>query len=510
VKTGVLRAMSGYHSGRPGAGETAEDPFADLVEMIEGPQGSGAHRAAQPAHRASGRRPIFTGDEPTGVEVALMDLAEPAAPRISRPVETAAFAPERREEFHEAEAAPRTNAQDDFDRLIASELAALQAMPAYAQPAYADPYEAHGHDGEYAPDAYAYGEQAEAYEPYYEAHDDASYYAAAPDQDAQMPTAAVVAQRRLAASGGRARRSMFLAGGVAAAALVGVFGLWAGSGVIANATGSGEPILIRADPDPVKIAPVDPGGRVIPNQDKAVYERAARGGPSQPLEQDMLISAAEQPLDISFDDTPSNLPGVMVGAPELPDPAEMASLEELAGAQVAQAAPQPAAPSLQPHRVRTYDVRPDGTLVPREPAPEAAPAAQPETTGTVQPTLPYSTQLPPASAETAAPAPAPVEAQPAAPAESTAAVADPAPPPADAFFVQISSQPSQELAQQSMSTLSSRFASAIGGRGMSIQTAEIPDRGTYYRVRITTASREEANQVCANVQSAGGSCFVTR
>ncbi|WP_185982910.1 SPOR domain-containing protein [Aureimonas mangrovi] len=505
--------MSGYQSGRPGAGETAEDPFADLVEMIEGPQGMGAHRGTQPAHRASGRRPIFTGEEPTGVEVALMDLAEPAAPRVSRPAETAAFAPERHEEFHEAAVAPRTNAQDDFDRLIASELAALQATPVYTQPAFADPYDAHEYDahehvGEYEQDAYAYGYEAGGYEPY-EADEDGSHYAAVPDAGAQAP-AAVVARKRLAASGGRGRRAMFFAGGVAAVALVGVFGLWAGSGVIAGATGSGEPILIRADSEPVKIAPVDPGGRVVPNQNNAVFERSARGGPSQPLEQDMLISAAEQPLDISFDDTPSNLPGVMVGAPELPDLTEMASLEELEGAQVAQAAPEPAAPSLQPHRVRTYDVRPDGTLVPREPAAEAAPAAEPETTGTVQPTLPYSTQLPPATAES--PAPALEETQPAAPAESTAAIAEPAPtpPPADAFFVQISSQPSQELAQQSMSTLSSRFASAIGGRGMSIQTAEIPDRGTYYRVRITTASREEANQVCANVQSAGGSCFVTR
>jgi hypothetical protein len=33
---------------------------------------------------------------------------------------------------------------------------------------------------------------------------------------------------------------------------------------------------------------------------------------------------------------------------------------------------------------------------------------------------------------------------------------------------------------------------------------------TYYRVRIPTASRDEAVNLCTRYQAAGGSCFVSR
>lgn len=78
------------------------------------------------------------------------------------------------------------------------------------------------------------------------------------------------------------------------------------------------------------------------------------------------------------------------------------------------------------------------------------------------------------------------------------------------YVVQIASQPSEESARATYQSLSQRYDSIIGGRDAQIQSAEIPDRGTYYRVRIAGGTREEATALCERYQAAGGSCFVAR
>ncbi len=78
------------------------------------------------------------------------------------------------------------------------------------------------------------------------------------------------------------------------------------------------------------------------------------------------------------------------------------------------------------------------------------------------------------------------------------------------YVVQIASQPTQESAQSTYQSLASRFGSIIGGRGYQIQAADIPDRGTFYRVRVAGGTREEAVALCERYQAAGGSCFVAR
>lgn len=503
-----------------GSGYGHGDPYADLADIVGG--GEDVHSGRRPsagydlatpvAGRSGSRKPFYGDDEQS--EIAVMGLCEPAAPRLSGPVETGVLAPERH--IPEPEPAYGAAALDDFDELIASEMAALGPQPgAWAQVPAQSAYE-------------------EAYEPRvaeihselpYEPQAEPAAYGYAPvSHDAVAPAhAGFRAQtpwQRSVIDGSRRRRVLFFGGGVAAVALVGLFGAFAASAFMGGGiVGGGEPILIRADAEPVKMAPEEPGGRVIPNQNKAVYERVARNGAiAGPPAQDMLISAAEEPIDISFEDQVSNLPGVMVGVDELPVEGEV---------QLAQVASSPEADAvssiLQPHRVRTFEVRPDGTLVPREAAADPAQAQTQDPVEAIgQPVAPFSTDLPapapaaeaPAAPVEAAPAPAPSETAPPAPAAAPApeaAAAAPTPTvPSDAFFVQISSQPSEALARESMAALQSRYAGAIGGRSLTIQPAEIEGRGTFYRVRVVTASRDEANSVCEQLQSAGGSCFVTR
>jgi len=78
------------------------------------------------------------------------------------------------------------------------------------------------------------------------------------------------------------------------------------------------------------------------------------------------------------------------------------------------------------------------------------------------------------------------------------------------FYVQIASQPTQAAARQSADEAKERFASLIGGRQVSIVPADIPGRGTYYRVRIATGERSAAINLCEQYKQAGGSCFIGR
>lgn len=333
----------------------------------------------------------------------------------------------------------------------------------------------------------------------------------------------------------------------------------------------GGPRIIRADSEPVKVLPEEPGGVTVPNQDKAVYDRVAGNATTDPG-QPSLITTAEEPIDVvqrTLDPELLPLEGrddpsakAEDRLPSTPDGAEPGDGEI-------------AAPVVSPRKVRTMVVRPDGSIVPREEpavevaaspaipqpaAPElvtpepAAPAAtaqesdpaaatetetvqttaeqQPEETAiapvrvvTTQPIRPVSNAPVPQGRPADQPVTvvgrvnqagnvAPAPAAPALPAQATEVAAAPvaAAPAANpgGYYVQIASQPTAEGAQASWQALSNRYSNVIGGRGVDIQRADIPGKGVFHRVRIPAGTRDEANALCSRYKSAGGSCFVSR
>lgn len=331
-----------------------------------------------------------------------------------------------------------------------------------------------------------------------------------------------------------------IAAGVAIAGTIGIL-TFAGGGT----TTSEGPVVVEADPAPIKIEPDEPGGSTVPNQDRAVFDAAS--GTQAPNQQE-LVTTSEEPVDIA------TAPGEA-----LPSSVGVKSDERLVPGIEDTSAQTPAASptTVSPRRVRTLIVRPDGTLV-EQPAPEpqaevaAAPAPAPVVVPTIEATpapaaetaaapviapeapaaRPEATPAPTATA-TATPAPAAAPAQTAnppivadrpadqpvtivnqAPAQ-VAAAPQPAPTPQiqsgeSAFSVQIASVPSRDGAQAQATSLQQRFPNLLGGRGISIQQAEIEGRGTFYRVRVAAQSRSDANSLCENYKRAGGSCFVTR
>ena len=383
-----------------------------------------------------------------------------------------------------------------------------------------------------------------------------------------------------------------MAGTAVIVLLAGAGGLyaWLGSGAVGTLSG-GEPRVIAADKSPVKIVPENPGGKSVPNQDKAVYDRVSGTGVEDP-KQPSLISSEEQPVDVVQRTLiPETLP--MEGENEaMATPVgETEDPRLLPDGQPQQAAAEDPA-TITPRKVRTMVVRPDGTLVaqevPAEPvsapaetavatvpqtaadAPVLAPPSVPSANSTdtvrtvdtrvVTPGGTTETQAAASAAAPVAPAaqtvaeavatPAPADpsaarapipttrpvdqpvnvvgtvtdqgnlrpAQPAAtaPAQTEVAAASPATAapaaaaPAGSYGIQIASLPSEADAQKSYRSLSSKFGSVLGGKPWEIRQADIPGKGTFYRVRVVAGSKEQAVALCEQYRAAGGSCLVSR
>ncbi|WEX07332.1 SPOR domain-containing protein [Chelativorans sp. AA-79] len=193
--------------------------------------------------------------------------------------------------------------------------------------------------------------------------------------------------------------------------------------------------------------------------------------------------------------------------------------------------------TVTPHRVRSLVVRPDGTMVPREvPQPvraepgaaeirgesvpggntgEDAAQAQQDAQDTAAPAVPRTGPIPPSRPGNIARQPARQEPASAQQPQQVAALgtqqpAQAATAPASEWSVQIASQPSVEDAQKSYQQLAQRYGNVLQGKGVNIVKADIEGKGTYYRVRIPSASKEAAIQLCTQLKSAGGNCFVSK
>ncbi|WP_457583072.1 SPOR domain-containing protein [Ensifer canadensis] len=374
-------------------------------------------------------------------------------------------------------------------------------------------------------------------------------------------------------SGRRSQRTMLLAASVAGVIILGGAGVYAWMGG-SDAVSSGEgPKIILADKSPVKVVPEEKGGKTVPNQDKAVYDRVAGAQGTGPR-QEALVSSTEEPMDVVQRTlTPENLPNDGSDEADALGPSPNADEESARllpddGAAVPADQEEDKAPAVAPRKVRTMIVKPDGTLVAREepvaePATEVAGNAPPvpatasgqlaasgtegQATATGAGSELRAANQAPADADQVALAAAsdatvnaaggqaplpqtrpteqagntagaaterantrPAETQATANAATDTQQVSTASVPAGTYFIQVASLPSEAEAQKSYNSLSNKFGSVIGGRGVDIRKAEIAGKGTYYRVRIPAGSREEANALCSRYKGAGGSCLVTK
>ena len=283
---------------------------------------------------------------------------------------------------------------------------------------------------------------------------------------------------------------------------------------------TGTPEIIKADADPVKVKPKDPGGLVPENQDNASYVDIG-GENSAAVSQEKLNSQTEEPLILNTGNTENIENTEVADAPKSDD--------RLTSSEDSGATPNAANSAVLPKVVQTVVVKPDGTIIAKPVTPKPVETALNEVKIDPLPKVepkPVSTQVikkPEAidgakstgdiTVPVASPLPKPVVKPKPAPVKKVAAAPKPKKPANTAtakseWVVQVSSQRTPAAAQSSFSNMRNKY-SVLQGRAMSIQRAQV-NGTTYYRVRVQTASRADANQLCTSLATAGGSCFVTR
>lgn len=459
-----------------------DDPFRDMLaaDRRARPAGAGVEPrfdAPAPAAHAGYAAPAAQGYGDAGLRGT---VAEPYAPQVSH-------TDLRDPRYEQAEYA----AYHGYDAPQAGHPAqgyAAAGQQGGAYDAYQDPRQAPAYD--------------ERYEAYYEQQMDGLAHGAAPatyadDEQDLMP----LAPRR-------SRKGLIAVGAVMGLAVIGVAGfltMKGGPQLAAN----GEPPIIKADAEPAKVQPQNPGGVEIPNQNKQIYERGTDASGAT-----KVVSREEQPVDVALalrsDVIPAAIGGSDASTVPVPQP------------------PQPTSPAVaalgEPKRVRTVSVRPDGTIVSGAPAAQA-PAANPVATDP-KPTASTPAAAPkPAAPRVATTAPGvplqivPPTAQPQQPAEqprrvasvAPTATAEPAAPAAagGGFAVQLAAPGSEKEARDTFAGLQRKYADLAGYKPL-IRKADVGER-TIYRLRVGPfASREEATSFCVKLQASGGQCFVAK
>jgi hypothetical protein len=160
----------------------------------------------------------------------------------------------------------------------------------------------------------------------------------------------------------RSRRPLYL---MAAMIAAGIIGIGASFGFKGAGSPQDEIATIRAADGPAKMHPETAAGTEVPNQDASILG----GSPQQPPV--AVVSNVEQPTDLS---TQANMPEAQANPPRI-----IAGLTGAASVPVpappAQAQPQSAEPLsiadlIEPKKVKTVSVRPDGTVLPNDAPPQ--------------------------------------------------------------------------------------------------------------------------------------------
>ena len=400
--------------------------------------------------------------------------------------------------------APEHDQADEYQRHYAHQVRAPQAeLPEQAHDYYPPGRAASDH--QYAATHPQHG-AAYAQEVYPQQH-----YADSPDayerdwnhQDRQEPDYAGADEDAFeqAAPPEKRRGGMIIVAGVVGVALIGTAGAFAYR-AMSGGTGDGaQPPVIKAEQSPAKVVPPQAAST---GAARTTYDRAGGGKDVN------LVPREEQPVEIKDAKAPNpRLIGATGSGPGLAgNPAATGSG---ATASVPLSAPNPN----EPKKVRTFAIRPDGSVAPEPTGNRAQPnAGNPNRSGApVQPVRPPAGRPGPqsqADEQIRPPVAVPVRTASIPSASNPLPVSVAAPASGD-FVVQLTSQKSERDAQASFRALQAKYPSVLAGRQPMIRRADLGDRGTYFRAQVGPfQSADQANDLCGNLKAAGGQCIVQK
>ncbi|MCB1537998.1 MAG: SPOR domain-containing protein [Rhodospirillales bacterium] len=312
-------------------------------------------------------------------------------------------------------------------------------------------------------------------------------------------------------------------------------GIWFfAHGTTPTAIGAGGLPLIKADTNPVKLPPEDPGGEVMPNADSTVLA-AMSGEGADPSMQDIQppSETGEKPMPAPA------FAGLKTGF-SAPAQVPERSIENLLDTSTPEQAP-------APEQVEAGDkyvsgMEPTALEKPVQadqsaPKTEAAEKekAEPVAASATKPVAPIPTATPPAKPQPPKPAPKKTQ-EPEAPkpqtekaqTEKTQAAKSVAADVARAvkedtaanggsasggtYYIQLASMPAGGDTAALWARLRAQFPTALAGLSPSYQQADIPGRGAYIRVQAGPLSQSAANDRCRAIRAAnpGVGCLVVR
>jgi hypothetical protein len=276
----------------------------------------------------------------------------------------------------------------------------------------------------------------------------------------------------------------------AVVAVLGVVVIAAAGFLAFRGAGGGEetPPVIAADDSPIRILP-----------DEGAVDEAAQPGdavfnqidPAGEPETETLLPQPDQPVE-----------DVAAAGVAIDPIAALAS-------QNTEISQEPAVG--EPRRVRVVNIGPDGQILSNDAESVAAndAADAPDANGADQvPADPVVADPVAADPVVEEPAPAVETPPPADPVASEPAPVDLMPQgavatPPPGFYVQVASVGSEEVARSQFESLQARAPSLLASRTMVIQQADIPGRGTFYRIQIGPMSQADAESLRASLRSSG-------
>jgi cell division septation protein DedD len=227
--------------------------------------------------------------------------------------------------------------------------------------------------------------------------------------------------------------------------------------------------VIRADIGEIKRKPDEPGGLVVPHQDKLVFNRLAPGQADEPIER--LLPLPEVPIALPVANDTSPPPVKSVGAATVEPDTEIAT-------------------ALTPKLVEPGPVKEAPAEIVA--APPAPPAPPPEPTE-------LAAKSPP---PTSAPGEVAVKAPPPPKVEKLPVAAGPA------WRIQLVSLSSQKDAEAVWARMQKANADLLGKLKLQVQTVKL-SKGTFYRVQAgPLVDRTAAASLCGSLKSRKQDCLV--